>query len=53
MFPAEGFGVELGALVLFKADSAVGARLGTDPHINKDAAQRVGSMSNSLQILQP
>ncbi len=52
MLPAEGFGIELRALVLFEADSAVWARLGKHPDNNKDTAREPGSMSNSLQILE-
>lgn len=52
VLPAEGFGIELRALVLFEADSAVWARLGKHPDNNKDTAREPGSRSNSLQILE-
>lgn len=51
VLPAEGFGVELGALVLFEADSAVGARLG-NKYINNYTAHTAGGMANSLHVLQ-
>lgn len=46
MFPAEGFGVELGALVLFEADSAVGAGLG-NKYTDNYTVHTAGSMANS------
>lgn len=49
MLPAEGFGIELRALVLFEADSAVWARLGKHPDNNKDTAREPGSRSNSFE----
>lgn len=52
VLPAEGFGIELRALVLFEADSAVWARLGKHPDNNKETAREPGSRSKSLQILE-
>lgn len=51
MFPAKGLGVKLGALVLFEANSAVGAGLG-NKYMDNYAAHTAGRMANSLHVFQ-